>query len=303
MPTPPRDDDAWTLAGVGVVASVAQTLGHEALGHGTACLLQGGAVTLLAPLWMRCSVTSPALVAAGPAANGLLGLLALALLRGRPPARLTWRLWLWWSLAFNWLVAAGYLGVGGLTGFGDWAVLLSGVEPDWLWRVPAVLFAAGAYVLGLRVLSPLLSRLLGTPGLEAARLRRLVLAPAGAAAVVAVAAEVAGRRMEPLGLGLALGTTAVVGWSLLGLPGQGTPPPGPAAAAAPRVGRSWAWLVAGLLTALLFIFLVGPGVRFDGLHLPAEGPPRAPPARAEASAPISKSWSRFSMFATLTSGS
>ncbi len=56
----------WTLAALGVLAHVAQTMLHEAGGHGVACMFEGGRVEMIAPLFMRCSVAAPAIVAAGP---------------------------------------------------------------------------------------------------------------------------------------------------------------------------------------------------------------------------------------------
>src|SRR6185503_6556660 len=61
--------DLPTLAALGIVAFVAQSLLHEAVGHGAACLAIGGRITWLTPMYMRCSVESPAMVAAGPALN------------------------------------------------------------------------------------------------------------------------------------------------------------------------------------------------------------------------------------------
>src|SRR5262249_10178329 len=103
------DASPLSIAALGLLAYVAETLLHELGGHGSVCLVSGGQIVLLAPLYMRCSVETVAIVAAGPAANFLVGLLCLVVLS--MPARRAgaFRYFLWLSLCFNWLVAAGYL--------------------------------------------------------------------------------------------------------------------------------------------------------------------------------------------------
>ena len=123
-----------SLAALGVLAYVAETLVHEAVGHGGVCLASGGALTLLAPLYMRCSVVTAAMIVAGPAANAVTGLLCLIALQAPSLRNGAFRFFLWLSFVFNWLVAAGYLLVGSATGFGDWGVVFAAVTPDWHWR-------------------------------------------------------------------------------------------------------------------------------------------------------------------------
>ena len=48
-------DNVATLLSLGVIAYVGETLMHEGIGHGGACMLVGGRIAVLAPLWMRCS--------------------------------------------------------------------------------------------------------------------------------------------------------------------------------------------------------------------------------------------------------
>lgn len=252
-----RDDVATTMA-IGVMASVAQFLAHEGLGHGSVCRLLGGRVIALAPLWMRCSVSSSAVGAAGPLTNILAGLVCFAILRWWMPADARLRMFLWLSVAFQWLVAAGYLGVGAVTRFGDWGVLLPGVLGSWSGRLLFLALAAGCYGLVLRGQAHAAVRAFGASALEGARLSRLTLLPASAAAAVALGAELVGHRIQPLGLGLAAGCTLVVGWSLLTLPRfalRRSPEAGPEA----RIDRSEAWIVAGALVAVGFLIAVGPG--------------------------------------------
>jgi hypothetical protein len=249
---------APTLAALGIVAYVAETMLHEAAGHGGACLATGGRIDLLAPLFMRCSVVSPVMVAAGPALNLLAGLLAWLALRRRDGAFGSTGYFLWLTLAFNWLVAAGYLFVGAATGFGDWGVLFQGVAPAWLWRVPAGIGAVLLYLFFRAQVAREFLRLTGLVRPGAATFVRTIGVPTGAAAIVALAAQAYGQGSDPLGLALALGCTAVVGLSLWGIEAA---PTGPASIDQSRlhVGRSVPWLVVAAGVAIAFIVWIGPG--------------------------------------------
>ena len=249
-------DDLATALAIGVIASVAQFVVHEIVGHGAACVLVGGRILAVAPLWMRCSVDDRLMVLAGPMANLVAGAVCWAVLRAFAPRSAGLRLFLWLSVAFQWLVAAGYLAVGAASGFGDWPVILPALSP-WPARASAIAVAVGGYVLALRALARVGVQRLGASLVEERRLTRLGLHPALGAAAVAVLAELVGRRFQPLGLVLAVGCTAVVGWSLLAVPRF----------VAPRAAdgdeglllhRSRAWILGGVAAALGFIVLVGP---------------------------------------------
>jgi hypothetical protein len=251
-------DDWPALAAAGVIAYALETMLHEAVGHGGVCLLQGERVTLLAPLFMRCSGFSPAMVAAGPAMNCLTAALAFAWLRWARPRGPLASLLIWLSFTFNALVACGYLAVGAATGFGDWPALAAAAHlPPW-WRLPAGLAAAGAYYACLRLAAVLFRRQAGGAGAVKTLWRRALL-PAAAAAVMACLAEAAGGRAQILPMLLALACTLGVGLSMTRMTEiVGVP------AATDRdlgcVGRSWPLVGAGLVVALLYVGVIGPGL-------------------------------------------
>jgi hypothetical protein len=255
--------NSFTLAALGVLAYIAETLLHEAGGHGAVCLLTGGKITLLAPLYMRCSIVTPLMVAAGPAMNVLFCLLSFLALQVRSERAGALRYFFWLSFCFNGLVAAGYLLVGAATGFGDWGVLFAGIHPDWMWRVSAALIAILAYsqVLNLASRAFVCVTGLGRPD-EKAR-ARLVLLPTGTAAIVAFAAEAYGQGAKPLGLALAFGCTLFTGFTLMGVgnkSGAATIEDG-----ALHIGFSGGLIVAAILAAVGFIFFIGPGADLSTL--------------------------------------
>ncbi len=252
-----RDDEA-TLAAAGIIAYAAETMLHEAVGHGALCLLAGKRFTLLAPLYMRCTVSGPALLAAGPVANFLAAIVAYAWLRWMPPrGRVVWLL-IWLSFTFNALVACGYLAIGAVTGFGDWPALATTLNLPFWWRLVAVIVATLAYYGCLRM-AALLFRL-QAGGIDAvARFRGRAMVPAGAAAVLACLAEAAGGRVQVLPMLLALGCTLGVGFSLTSMIDV-VATPTPTNLVSGPVGRSLLLIGTGVLVALSYIAIIGPGL-------------------------------------------
>jgi hypothetical protein len=244
-------DDTPTLCALGVLAYIAETMLHEAGGHGTACLALGGTITALGPLWMRCSVTGAAMLAAGPLANLLGGALAAAWLWVSPPAGARLRHALLLFLMFNLLVAPGYLAVGGALGFGDWAGVFAPVSPL-AWRIPAALLGLAGVALALRLLAALLARSQGEGALAPAAVTRRLQIPAAAACLVAVAAALAG---PWLGAGLLLLPAAcTLGVGLL----AGSIARATDAAPPHAVARSAALIALAALAAAGFVLGIGP---------------------------------------------
>jgi len=251
-----RSDSLPTILAIGVLAFVGETVGHELLGHGGVCLLDGGRVTALAPLWMRCSVHTIPMVVAGPAFNFAIGGVCAALLhlRGRSD---TLGYFLWLSCGFNLLIACGYLIVGGATTFGDWGVVFASVQPQWAWRLTLAVVGLAGYLVALKTLATLYQRLAGARGFEGGALRRRTLAPGAGAAAAACAAEVAGGPPAVGSLALALGCTLFVGWTL-GRIGNFSRPSTRSDTTELVIPFRPLWIAAGLLIAGLFVGVVGP---------------------------------------------
>ena len=250
-----RDSLPMVLA-IGVIAYVGETVGHELLGHGSVCMLDGGHLTALAPLWMRCSVHTIPMVIAGPAFNFVAGGLCAAILRLRKRSD-TLGYFLWLSCGFNLLVACGYLIVGGVTTFGDWGVVFAYVQPQWAWRLALAAVGLAGYLVALRTLASLYQRLAGAGGFGGAALRRRTLWPGGSAAVAACAAEIAGGHPAAGSLGLAVGCTLFVGWTLSRIGDFSRLSARPNSTAL-LISFQPAWLAAGILIAGFFVGVVGP---------------------------------------------
>src|SRR5580704_5602231 len=189
--------DIFTVASIGILAFGLEPIVHEVLGHAVVCWLTGGKVTLISSTAMQTSSASRLVPAAGPLANILFGLAALALLRslttqqnanvhapadatanatpGAPaatPIGLT-RLFLYFFAFANLFLAFGYILYSGLINFGDFAAVIAGLHPAWLYRTALVIIGALGYRYGIaqaaRCLAQLLARANTPLSLPAAR--------------------------------------------------------------------------------------------------------------------------------------
>ncbi len=152
--------DIYTVASIGILAFGLEPIVHEALGHGVVCWLTGGKVVLISSTAMQTVSASRLVPAAGPLANIIFGLAALALLRALTPhssnadananarsdasadtaahaasgdtrIRLT-HLFLYLFAFANLFLAFGYILYSGLINFGDFAAVIHGLRPAWL---------------------------------------------------------------------------------------------------------------------------------------------------------------------------
>ncbi|HEV7491626.1 MAG TPA: hypothetical protein VGO25_12515 [Rhodanobacteraceae bacterium] len=122
--------DRMTLAAIGVLAMCIVTTAHEALGHGAACLLAGGNITLLTSSMFRCSVASPWIDPAGPATNLLVGSLAWFLRATLPLRSASLRMLLLAITALAYFWEGAYLVDAMLTRSGDAYLFLRSMSGD-----------------------------------------------------------------------------------------------------------------------------------------------------------------------------
>jgi hypothetical protein len=133
-------NDWLTIAAVGVLAMCVVTFDHEGLGHGSACLLLHGHITLLSSSIFHCSARSGWIDPAGPVTNLLMGTLALIVARFVPPQRTAFKLFLICVTAFSYFWEAGYVMDAMRTRHGDlyfFAQFMLGDVPLWLRCVAA----------------------------------------------------------------------------------------------------------------------------------------------------------------------
>jgi hypothetical protein len=267
--------DPWTVGAIAVVAYAIGNVVHEGLGHGGACLLVGGRPEELNAIFFQCSVEGlPSSAEKWLAAGGSIANLVVAALAGIALGLVprTWgraRLFAWLLLAIDLLMPFGYLLFSGLGNIGDWAVVIRGLQPPLAWRAALTVVGALLYFwLGPRLLMPRLEPFLGAGTEERqARVRTLTVLPY----VVGGLSFVLAGLLNPHGLYLVLisavaasfGGTSLLAW----YPALWARRPPVALQDVPLgVPRSRAWLVAAAVTLVLFVGVLGPGVRL--------GPPR-----------------------------
>jgi hypothetical protein len=101
-------------------------------------------------------------------AGGTLVNLAAALvfwlpLRSVKNASMPMRYFLLITCAFNLFTGTGYFFFFGVTNFGDWAVVISGLSPHWLWRVLLVIVGVASYYAAMLLVGTGLVRYVGIP--------------------------------------------------------------------------------------------------------------------------------------------
>jgi hypothetical protein len=179
-PTPSMRDNqnvgnrinVFTVASIGILAFGLEPIVHEVLGHALVCWLTGGKVILISSTAMQTSSTSRLVPAAGPLANILFGLAAFALLRAlatqqntnsssrSDAAADTTRLFLYFFAFANLFLATGYILYSGLINFGDFAAVITGLRPAWLYRAALVVIGALSYRYGIAQAARSLAQLL-----------------------------------------------------------------------------------------------------------------------------------------------
>jgi hypothetical protein len=159
----------------------------------------------------------------------------------------------------NLFTGTGYFLFSGVTDFGDWAAVISGLHPHWLWRALLVLVGASSYFVAAVVIGIGLVRYAGIPRNQHGRLRKLTVVPYFSSIFLAVVAGL----LNPLGMQLlwqsALPATAGGQSGLLWLQyyiPRGTEPkrsPG-------QLARSYAWIAVAAALASVYVVVLGRGI-------------------------------------------
>jgi hypothetical protein len=267
----PVPADALTLSAIGVVAYVLATMLHEGAGHGGACLISGGTPLVVSTVHMECSVGTRLVSAGGTIANFAAAALFFVIARvARRSQRIHFFCWL--SMTVNLLMATGYFLFSGVGGFGDWAVFIEGLGPEWLLRLALVVVGALSYLVAVRFSLLELRPLIGSGKEEritrATRLMRPPYFAGGVLACIAGAFNPAGWYLIALSAAASTfgGTSALV-WSdnwlrdTRRIPLGSEPEPYP-------ITRSWFWIVLAIAIAIAFVGLIGPGVRLHAVARP-----------------------------------
>jgi hypothetical protein len=257
-------DDALTLMALGVLAFILADVGHEALGHGLAALAVGAKPVILTTCYFGTrGSTSRWIPAAGGIANLCAGLLSLLLLRVLRPRSPRPHYFLVLAAAFNLFFVSAYPAYSGIALFGDWAGVISGLAPAWLWRTLLVAGSITAYGLSLVLVAHAIRPFCGShePG-ALKRLHRIAFLPY----LAAMAAACLGGVLNPAGWRVIFTAALPAAAAAFGLTQMdhfsAATSADPNVRPAGAVTRSRAWIVAAVAVLAVFIAVLGPGIRF-----------------------------------------
>jgi hypothetical protein len=257
-----RRSSIFTTVAVAITAYALCDLVHEVAGHGLAALMVPGVRVLsLSTVALQTTGSNRIVAAAGSIANVLVGAAALGLFHRL--ARFSaagYFLWLFGSL--NLLNGSGYPLYSAVLGFGDWEVVVRGLQPASMWRIGLGIVGAGAYVGVVMLSARELARAVEKNLVSRAEIPRLVFSAylaGGALLLVAAAFNPISPSLILLS-GLSSGFAAMAGLTLVPAmvekrtvgvgTGKGLVSPSPG------------WIVAGLVVGTFFVAIVGPGIRF-----------------------------------------
>jgi hypothetical protein len=174
------------------------------------------------------------------------------------------RFFLWVFAFVNLFQGTGYFLFAGVAGIGDWASVIAGWPAPWLWLVIMAATGGLAYFLVMLLAMRLLARFVGNP--KPGRYRRAV-ALSIVPYLTGSALYIISGLFNPVGLMLVL--VSAVAASLGGTCGffwgpqfYRDPDFAPASEGPIRITRSWGWIATAAIVAVVFIAVLGPGIRF-----------------------------------------
>jgi len=166
------------------------------------------------------------------------------------------------AMAGNLFTGAGYFLFSGVFNFGDWAAVIRGLQPHWMWRVGLVVVGVASYCASMLVVAASL-RPFQNGGEGSRRVRGLCWTPYFTDGTLAGL----GGLFNPLGLfyviASALPSTLGGNAGMLSLPGMMQMWSSAGQGQVEPIWRSFAWIAAAAVASLLFIFVLGHGITFS----------------------------------------
>lgn len=141
--------DVLTTVAIAAIAFSLTTAIHEGV-HALSCIAVGSELKELSAMHVACESNAiwQSKIVSGLAAvvNIILGMLFLLILRRSLQRSSETQFFLWLFMLMNWLLGAGYWMFSGIANVGDWASVIDGWDPHWLWRVVMTVVGTGFYM-------------------------------------------------------------------------------------------------------------------------------------------------------------
>ena len=260
----PRPKLDWLM--VVSIAAIAISLNvafHEGV-HALACVLLGSELQEYSALHVSCGEASvwQSRVVAGSAsiANLLLGSICWLLLPRVKNEASGMQVFGWLFMLMNWLYGAGYWMLSGAFNIGDWANVIDGLEPHWLWRAVMLVVGSGLFIFFIWLALRALGRIIGGADKEqigrATRLGVLSYLTSGLVILAAGLFNPYGILGLPAvaGLGAVLGALSPLLWMMQWFKARNfVKKSGPAL----EIARNWKLVALAGVTVFLYAFVLG----------------------------------------------
>jgi hypothetical protein len=256
-------DDRFTVIAISALACILGDILHEGLGHGVTAWLSGAHRVTLSTVAMQCDIPETRWISAnGTLANLLFaGIFWLLLLRPRRYRPVT-RYFLVLTMAGNLFSGTGYFLFSGFSNFGDWAAVIRGLQPHWLWQLGLIVVGLVSYYLSMLVVAAQL-KAFQEKNQRSRRLRVLCWIPYFTDGALAGLAGL----LNPMGLfyvlASALPSTLGANAGLLSLPWMMWRARTSEDEQVGPIGRNVAWIATAAVASLLFIFVLGRGLTWS----------------------------------------
>src|SRR5580700_5575611 len=251
-----RQDDWPTVMAASVLSCVLQDVLHEGLGHGVTAWLSGSRQVTMSTVALQSDIETRWVSANGTLVNLFFALIFWLLLLRPQRYKMATRYFLVLAMAGNLFTGTGYFFFSGVTNFGDWAAVIRGSQPHWMWQLGLVVVGVASYYASMLVVAAKLKPF-QEKNPTSRRIRAFCWTPYFTDGILAGL----GGLLNPAGLfyviASALPSTLGANAGLLSLPGimrrwsrSQEPQVGP-------IERNTAWIATGAVAGLLFIFVLG----------------------------------------------
>jgi hypothetical protein len=252
-----------TVVAIAAIAISFNVAFHEGV-HVLACLVVGGDLQGYSALYASCdsSTVAQGKIVAGsaPTFNLIAGTLFWILLRNARRQASETQYFLWLLMLMNWFYGAGYFIFSGIVNFGDWAVVIDGWEPGWLWRVLITIVGALLYAVFIRLGMREFGKIVGADGDEQIRraTKLCVLSYVTSFAVVLMAGFFCpyGFLSSPVTAGL-FGVAGALSPFLLMIRLFRTEGFAKLNKEQLEIHRKWQWLVAAVVVVFAYVVILG----------------------------------------------
>jgi len=258
----PTQDDRLTLMAISVLACILQDVLHEGLGHGVTAWLSGAHKVTMSTVALQCDNDTRWISANGTLVNLLFAAIFWVVLFRPQRYRPATRYFLVLAMTGNLFTGTGYFFFSGVTNFGDWAAVIQGLQPHWIWQLGLIVLGVASYYASMLLVGAKLNPF-RSQSEDSRRLRGLCWTPYFTDGILAGL----GGLLNPAGLfyviASALPSTLGANAGLLSLPSMMRRwSHGPEEPVAP-IERSIPWIATATVASLLFIFVLGRGLTWS----------------------------------------